>query len=338
MVNLGYLFYTRKILSEAYLTLFLDYKMGTTVKEANGGSGKSTVMKFIEHVSSNKTIRSYNTKLFDSNFFFAGVHEAHDLLILDDCVENLPWAYLNNAVTDSLTVECKGKDPVTIPFSKSPKIVASTNHVVKDESPSIQRRQWPITFSDFYHHQTRKNDYNEERIVADTFGRTLFDPDYPEHDWQIDLNLMMQCVRLYLSLPSGKRKVMPPMQVIDQRIDQAIMGDRFIETAESLLFPGSELMDRNVLQRDMMNAFKSQGYEASSATALTRKLKAFCSTHGYVFNPASVTKKDKDGEPWQTKVTNGGRQVLMTTYYIQSKPIQEAEPELDFTEGDALPF
>jgi hypothetical protein len=131
---------------------------------------------------------------------------------------------------------------------------------------------------------------------------------------------------------------MPPMQVIDQRIDQAIMGDRFIETAESLLFPGSELMDRNVLQRDMKNAFERQGYQVSSATALTRKLKAFCSTHGYGFNPASVTKKDKDGETWQTKVTNEGRQVLMTTYYIQSVPIQETEPELDFTEGDALPF
>ena len=338
MVNLGYLFYTRKILSEAYLTLFLDYKMEITVSEANGGSGKSTLLKFIEHVSSCKTIRTYNTKLFDSNFFFAGVHEAHDLLILDDCVKELPWSYLNNAVTDALTVEAKHKDPVSISFSKSPKIVAATNHVVKDESPSIQRRQWPITFSDFYHHKTRKNDYREERTVADTFGRTLFSDDYPEQDWITDLNLMMQCVRLYLSLPSGKRKVMPPMQVIDQRIDQAIMGDRFIETAESLLFPGSELMDRNVLQQDMMNAFKSQGYEASSATALTRKLKAFCSTHGYVFNPASVTKKDKDGEPWQTKVTNGGRQVLMTTYYIQSKPIQDAEPELDFTEGDAPPF
>ena len=73
LVNLGYLCYTRKILSEAYLTLFVDYKLGESVKEANGGTGKSTVLKFIEHVMSNKTIRSYNTTLFDSNFFFAGV-------------------------------------------------------------------------------------------------------------------------------------------------------------------------------------------------------------------------------------------------------------------------
>ena len=178
----------------------------------------------------------------------------------------------------------------------------------------------------------------EERTVADTFGRTLFDPDYPEQDWIPDLNLMMQCVRLYLSLPSGKRKIMPPMQVIDQRIDQAIMGDRFIETAESLLFPSSGLMDCNVLQRDMQTAFERQGYQVSSAKSLTQKLKAFCSSRGYVFNPASVTKKDRDGETWQTKVFNEGRQVLMTTYYIQSVPVQEAEPELDFTDGDALPF
>ena len=338
LVNLGYLCYTRKILSEAYLTLFVDYKLGESVKEANGGTGKSTVLKFIEHVTSNKTIRSYNTKLFDSNFFFAGVHESHDLLILDDCVKELPWAYLNNAVTDALTVEAKHKDPVTIPFSKSPKIVAATNHVVTDESPSIQRRQWPVTYSDFYHHKTRKNDYLEERTVADTFGRTLFDPDYPEQDWIPDLNLMMQCVRLYLSLPAGKRKVMPPMKVIDQRIDQSIMGDRFIETAESLLFPGSELLDKKVLQGDMKLAFDRQGYQVTSAKSLTQKLKAFCSSRGYVFNPASVTKKDKDGETWQCKVPIDGRYVLMTCYYIQSAPVQEAEPELNFTEGDAAPF
>lgn len=338
LVNLGYLCYTRKILSEAYLTLFVDYKLGESVKEANGGTGKSTVLKFIEHVTSNKTIRSYNTKLFDSNFFFAGVHESHDLLILDDCVKELPWAYLNNAVTDALTVEAKHKDPMTIPFSKSPKIVAATNHVVTDESPSIQRRQWPVTYSDFYHHKTRKNDYLKERTVADTFGRTLFDPDYPEQDWIPDLNLMMQCVRLYLSLPTGKRKVMPPMKVIDQRIDQSIMGDRFIETAESLLFPGSELLDKKVLQGDMKLAFDRQGYQVTSAKSLTQKLKAFCSSRGYVFNPASVTKKDKDGDTWQCKMSIDGRSVLMTCYYIQSAPVQEAEPELNFTEGDALPF
>lgn len=338
LVNLGYLFYTRKILSEAYLTLFLDYKKGTTVSEANGGSGKSTVLKFVEHVASSKTIRTYNTRLFDSNFFFAGVHEAHDLLILDDCVKDLPWAYLNNAVTDALTVEDKHKNPVTIPFAKSPKIVAATNHVVKDESPSIQRRQWPITFSDFYHHKTRQNDYREERTVADTFGRTLFGDDYPEQDWLPDLNLMMQCVRLYLSLPSGERKVIPPMKGIEQRIDQAIMGDRFQETAESLLFPGSELMDQKVLQSDMMAAFERQGYHVTSAKSLTQKLKAFCSSQGYVFNPASVTNKAKDGETWQCKTPKDGHQVLMTCYYIQSVPTQTAEPEFDFSGEDAPPF
>ena len=338
LVNLGYLFYTRKILSEAYLTLFLDYKKGATVSEANGGSGKSTVLKFVEHVTSNKTIRSYNTRLFDSQFFFAGVHEAHDLLILDDCVKEVPWAYLNNAVTDSLTVEDKGKTPVTIPFAKSPKIVAATNHVVKDESPSIQRRQWPITFGDFYHHQTRQNDYREERTVADTFGRTLYGPDYPEEDWLPDLNVMMQCVRLYLSLPSGKRKVIPPTKGIEQRIDQAIMGDRFQETAESLLFPGSELMDRKVLQSDMMDAFTRQGYHVTSAKSMTLKIKAFCSSQGYTFNPASITNKTKDGETWQCKVQKDGHQLLMTCYHIQSTPTQTTEPELDFSGDDAAPF
>ena len=338
LVNLGYLFYTRKNLSEAYLTLFLDYKKGISVSEANGGSGKSTVLKFVEHVASSKTIRTYNTRLFDSNFFFAGVHEAHDLLILDDCVKDLPWAYLNNAVTDSLTVEDKHKNPVTIPFAKSPKIVAATNYVVKDESPSIQRRQWPITFSDFYHHKTRQNDYREERTVAETFGRSLFEFDYPEQDWLPDLNLMMQCVRLYLSLANGKRKIIPPLKGIEQRIDQAIMGDRFQETAESLLFPGSELMDQKVLQSDMMAAFSRQGYQATSAKSLTQKLKAFCSSQGYVFNPASVTNKAKDGETWQCKVLKDGHHVLMTCYHIQSTSSQTAEPELDFSEGDTPPF
>ena len=338
LVNLGYLFHTKKNLAEAYLTLFLDYKMGTTATEANGGSGKSTVLKFIEHVSSCKTIRSYNAKLFDSNFFFAGVHDSHDLLILDDCVKDVPWAYLNNAVTDALTVEAKGKNPVTIPFSLSPKIVAATNYVVKDESPSIQRRQWTITFSDYYHHKTRRNDYREERQVSDTFGRTLFDDDYPEQDWVLDLNLMMQCVRLYLSMPAGKRKVMPPMRVIDQRIDQAIMGDRFQETAESLLFAGSELMDCKVLQADMKAAFERQGYQVSSGKSLTQKLKAYCNSEGFVFNPASVTNKASDGETWQTKTRRDGQYVLMTCYYIQSQPAQTAEPALMFEEGDAPPF
>ncbi len=332
LVNMGYLFYSQKLLSEAYLTVFMDYKVGATTREANGGTGKSTLLKFIEAVSSHHTIRTYNPKLFESNFFFAGVSESHDLLILDDCVEDLPWAYLNNAVTDGLTVEAKHQNPYTIPFVKSPKMVAATNWVVKDESPSIQRRQWPITFSDYYHHRTRQNDYLEERHVSDTFGQDLFGPEYAEDDWVRDLNLMMQCVQFYLSLPKGQRKVMPPMRVIEQRIDQALMGVRFVEVADSLLDVGSELLDKNVSQASMMAAFAKQKYEASSKTTFTQKLKAYCHSKGYVLNPARVTHKPKDGCSWQVK-ENG---VLVNYYYIQSS--EPAAPvDLTIFQGDDAP-
>ena len=334
LVNLGYLFYTHKIASEAFLTLFIDHKLGSTSHEANGGTGKSAVIDFIRAFKTTKEILANNKKIFESNFFYAGVTEAHDVLAIDECIEDTPWDYFKSAVTNDLITEAKQRNPVTIPFEKSPKLLAATNFVVKDESPSIVRRLWPITFGDYYHKASRLNDYREDRKVSDTFGCELFDKDYPEEDWVLDINLTMQCVQLYLSLPKGQRKILPPMHGIEQRINQKLMGTIFEEVASRLIFPESEFVNIAISQKKVMEVFAKEGYHVEiSENAFTRKLKAFCASHGYVVNPVAVTGKKCDGDPWQKK--ENGR--LLTYYYI-AVPTETVEaPDTNIYQGDDAP-
>lgn len=314
LVNLGYLFYTYKIASEAYITLFVDHKVGATSREANGGTGKSTVIDFIRSFKTTKEILANNMEIFKSKFFYAGVTDAHDVLAIDECIENTPWAYFNSAITNDIIVEDKQKTPITIPFEVSPKLLAATNYVTNDESPSIVRRQWLITFSDYYHKQTRQNDYREERKVSDTFGCDLFGLDYPDDDWERDINLTMQCVQLYLSLPKGHRKVLCPMHSIEQRIDQKVMGPLFEEIADRLIFSGSAFVNTAISQKKLKEEFRKEGLLSEiSENSFTRKLKAFCGSRGYVLNPTTATGKKNDGDPWQKK--EDGR--LATYYYIK---------------------
>lgn len=339
LANLGYLFYTYKTSSEAYITLFVDDKLGTTSGEANGGTGKSTVMDFIRSFKTTKEILANNREIFKSNFFYAGVTEAHDVLCIDECDKDVPWAYFNSAITNDLVVEAKQKNPVTIPFDKSPKLLAATNYVVTDESPSTVRRQWLITFSDYYHKKTRQNDYREERKVSDTFGCDLFGKDYPEEDWERDINLAMQCVQLYLSMPKGQRKIECPMRNIERRIDQSVMGSVFEEIATRLIFPESEFANTAISQKKLMEEFRKEGYRTDiSENAFTRKLKAFCASRSYTVNPAAVTGKKNDGDPWQKK--ENGR--LLTYYYIrvpeESSEPAEAADDVDRRGDDAPPF
>src|SRR5699024_3988871 len=89
-----------------------------------------------------------------------------------------------------LTLERKNKDAIKLPVEQSPKMVISTNYVIRGEGNSHNRRRHEIEVAQHYGGLSGRTPY-------DDFGKQLFD-DWNEDDYRKFDNYMVYCLQLYL--------------------------------------------------------------------------------------------------------------------------------------------
>lgn len=316
LVNIGYLLHGYKSESAAWATLCMDSTMGETEDECNGRSGKSFYLKALGQLLNTFCIEARVQSIVENRFLFDGVNEETDLIIVDECHKALNFDYFFGRITGNFRAEAKCDHPIEIPFSKSPKFAFGTNYTLRKNDPSTMGRVWPQIFSDYYHERTKQNDYRETRKISDDFGCNLMGSEYPEKDWQADIAFLLQCVRLYLSLPASERKVMPPTEQVERRSERAAFGKEFEEWADVYFEPGSGNLDREIKQEEMFANFSHEVTYRISKNKFTTRLKAYCdyASHIHCLNPASITGKEKDGE----RIMRRADGVLTCFYYVQS--------------------
>ena len=323
LVNIGYLLHGYKSESAAWATFCMDSTMGETEDECNGRSGKSFYLKALGQLLNTFSIEARVKSVVENRFLFDGVSEKTDLIIVDECHKALNFDYFFGRITGTFRGEAKGDHPFEIPFSKSPKFAFGTNYTIRKNDPSTMGRVWPQIFSDYYHEKTKQNDYLQTRKISDDFGCNLMGSEYPENDWQADIAFLMQCVKLYLSLPAAERKIMPPMQQVERRAERAAVGKDFEEWAEVYFAPDGGNLDREIKQDEMYANFSREITYRVSKNVFTKRLKAYCdyASHIHCLNPASITGKPKDGE----RILRRADGVLSYFYYVQSTEEYEAK-------------
>lgn len=317
MLTIGYLLHRHKSPSAAYAALLLDYAIGNSVKERNGRSGKTFLLKAVGALLKMEYIDMSNlAKKSNQQFGFSGVKESTGLIVVDECPDNFAFNELYAKISDDMEVERKGKDPVVIPFSKAPKFGIATNHILKEHSPSTEGRFAPVVVADYYHVQTRLNDYHETRKISDEFHQNLLNSEYAETDWQADIHFMLECLQMFLSLPVADRRQMPPIKNIERREQQAAIGDNCREWFDENLSEGSDFLDQKVCSTIMYNAYIQDTRSTMSPKTFTERLKEWClyAEHIHCYNPASETHQKKDGDRWQSR--DGEKRV--NYYYIQT--------------------
>lgn len=335
ILNIGYMLHRYKSSSEAKATLCLDHAMSDRDDACNGRSGKSFYINALTQMLVN--YYEIDGRTLDSKtnmqFIYAGLDESTSIIKVDECSKNFNFEYFFGQISNNITVEKKGKDPVCIPFSIAPKFIFGTNYVLKKHDPSTDARIWPVIFSDYYHEKTDQNDYRETRTIRDDFKQQLMrDEDYSETDWQSDLHLMLECLQLYLSLPVGERQLMPPMQRIQQREIQASIYKNFRQWADENLGEGSEWLDRKVRSDELLSVYNQDTFDKYSPKTFTEQLKKWCqyAKHIHCYNPASCTGQKNDGDRWQ--VREGDKRV--NYYYIQTKAAAEAANKPEAPQAD----
>lgn len=342
LVAIGYLLHSYKSESQAWAVICQDSTMGETEDECNGRSGKSFFLKAISQLLNMFFLDARVPAIVDNRFIFDGVTEATDLIIVDECAKQLNLDFFFGKNTGDLRYEEKGNHPRLIPFDQSPKFCFATNYVLRKHDPSTDGRLWPQTFSDYYHVSTKTNTYRETRTIRDDFGQNLMGIEYSEADWQADIAFLLQCLQFYLSLPVEQRRILPPMSRIEQREQRAAVGRDFEQWANEYFAPDSGNLDREIKCADVLANFNQETHFNYSPTKLTRHLKAYCefSPHISCLNPASITGKQNDGDPWVKRENNS----QVRYYYVQSatarKPITEPPLEslFDGTEEADAPF
>lgn len=69
----------------------------------------------------------------------------------------------------------------------------SSNYVPTEFSASTTARMIYMVYSDYYHERTNESDYRQSRSIRSDHGMELFGDEYPEAEWNADINFFMQC-------------------------------------------------------------------------------------------------------------------------------------------------
>ena len=153
-----------------------------------GGTGKGVFKNALGHMKKLVNIDG-KSFTFERSFAYQLVSADTQLLCFDDVKKYFDFERLFSVVTEGMTLEKKNKDAITIPFSKSPKIIITTNYAIKGAGNSFARRKWELEL-----HQHYTKDFTP--IVE--FGKMFFS-DWDTEEWLQFDNYMIECLQLFLS-------------------------------------------------------------------------------------------------------------------------------------------
>ena len=318
---LGYLIDPRKISFAAYLTVFVDYKLGQNMHEKNGRTGKSRLVEAAgEIVGVFK--RKGDKESVNSRFFFGGITDEKGLIYIDEYDTSQGIDLLLSNITNEFVLEKKGETISSIPFDRSPKIAIATNSVFTQKGSSYSDRLWYQPVSDYYHKMDDDNDYLEDRSIYDDIGFDHMGPDYPEEEWNLDLNFLLQCQQFSMSLPPNKRKIVVGMEQLNRRALQVSTDQDVSAWAENYFSPDSGNLNRKLAFADVYNSFVSDTGRQMPNYEFTQQLKNHCQIAGLIYNPASQFPNQqgpkggerKDGDPAKCRINGKTAAVI----YIQS--------------------
>lgn len=359
---IGYLCAQYKNHGKPWLVFIQDTKI-SEVGKSEGRSGKSLILKGISHARVSFYIEG--RKLDDKSqfqFLYDGLTEFHDIVDIDDFAEFGDFNTIYSQITSGRVVNSKHTSPFTLPYEDSGKMSISSNFELPNTSSSTMARLLSCGVSDFYHEQTKNNNYKESRSPLSKFGRQLY-TDFTEDEWVQFFNLIAYCIQLQQRFD----KIQPPMENLERRQLRREMGtglgrgEDFLRWADDHIMPwggeGSKpvrtpddsdtfyldtLFDRKVaLAHFLEESGISDAHKRSySAQKFKTHLDAWSRYHGFVLNPPSLCNQTNKREKQAGRIISRSGSSTVEYFYISTQSTDAAAvPEVVMTEMHPdLPF
>lgn len=181
---IGYLMHSYKTNANNLAVVFNDE---TISDDPNGRSGKSLFWNALKHL---KKVTRIDGKTFEfsKTFPYQTVPIDCQILVFDDIKKDFKFENLFSVITEGITLEYKGQNPITLPVSDSPKILITTNYTLKGSGGSHEARKFEIEMSSYF---------SVNHTPMDEFGHMLFD-EWDNDEWQRFDNFMVYCLQYYL--------------------------------------------------------------------------------------------------------------------------------------------
>jgi hypothetical protein len=271
---IGYLLHSFKDPSLSKSIILMDSEIDVEFDDANGGTGKSLIGKAVEQILpilfiDGKTIKSQD------KFRLSGLNSHHRIIIFDDVTRNFDFESLYPLITGDLYIEKKYKNAVVIQNKFTPKILITSNYVVKGGGGNAEkRRKIEYEVSSYF-----KN----VKTPADEFGHRFFD-EWDQEEWRKFDNFMVKAVRYYLkngliepqsiNIDFNRLKMETSVDFIDFMDQQIAEPSRFQKSSNSNIL----VIDKNKLFQEFLNT-KPNVSERINLIIIKKWIDKYCNYH-----------------------------------------------------------
>jgi hypothetical protein len=153
-----------------------------------GGIGKGIFIKGIGQIKNSVVFDGKNWN-WNKSFLFQRINLSTQVMAFEDVNRTFNFERLFSIVTEGIEVEKKNKDTFYIPYTRSPKVLITSNYAIKGQGGSHDRRRHEIELKQFFSPTYTPRDY---------FGHNLYD-EWDTRQWMLFDNFMMLCVKTYLT-------------------------------------------------------------------------------------------------------------------------------------------
>ena len=259
---IGYLIHSYKSKGDNKAIILNDEMISD---EPNGRSGKGL---FWNALSNLKKVQSIDGKKFSfqDQFPYQSIKTDCQVLVFDDVKRNFAFENLFSVITEGIEITYKGQNTIKLPVEDSPKILITTNYVLKGTGGSHDARKFEVELSTFF---------NANHTPIDFFGHMLFD------DWDIQEYArfdcyMIECVKKYLNNGlMNYESISLPFKKFELEITKDL-----IEIIETIKCSEWIVFD-DFYQSYVQNVVKK--WEAQKKNAVTRNLKKYVNFYKYKY-------------------------------------------------------
>lgn len=183
---LGYLVSRYKDPSRAKAVCFVD---GCEQPGANGGSGKSLLVKSLDYVRKTGNLDGKRLNENTFRFAFSDLRKDQAVFHIEDIKKDFKFDLFYNMVTSGVSVEKKGVNTRVIPFKDAPKFALTANYLIRGATDeSTERRLEIYEISKFF---------NINNTPEGFFKRRFFE-DWKEEEWNKFYAFIVECVQIFL--------------------------------------------------------------------------------------------------------------------------------------------
>lgn len=256
--TLGYLLHRNKDRGESKAVILYDEYMGLN-GQAHGGTGKTLLSEALKKC---REVAIYDAKAIKVGSWFINqrVELTTDTIVYDDLKKDFSFEQFFPIITSGIEVEKKHQQAFYIDSDKTPKLLISSNYLVKGPGgPSDERRRYEFEIANYY---------NIENTPEIEFGNKFFDAYWPEEEWNKFYLFMMSCVQDYLK--TGLVTV-EPLNLNRLKLEDNSCPE-FIDFAEQYI-----VINEWIDKREMITIFKEfyPGFEDLSSHRFTKMIKDF---------------------------------------------------------------